>query len=76
VTYFVDEDGDIGYVGEFTAELDPEPERHAPVIHLGNVWQDPAGFYVAACDCGWRDTTWTSMTAAADKLKRHKRGNP
>jgi hypothetical protein len=52
-------------------DIDPEPERHTPMLHAGNVWQDPAGWYVAACDCGWTKVTWTSIRAAADLLRRH-----
>jgi hypothetical protein len=71
VTFYIDENGDTVDLSE-PSELDPEPERHTPVVdHRGDVWQDRAGWFVASCDCGWSRVTWTSKRAAEDMLRRH-----
>jgi hypothetical protein len=76
VTYYYDDNGGLVDLAAERASSDPEPERHTPTVdHRGDVWQDPAGWYVAACDCGWSKITWSSVRAASDLLRRHREGH-
>ena len=55
-----------------TTDTDNTDTPAEPVEHRGTWWQDPGGWYRANCTCGWSDTTWASIRAAAAKWHNHK----